>query len=103
MKIKKLIARINEFADSDLSKKKKKSHQLKKTLKILKRKYETLRETHQNETDPIKQEVLANKMKIVQTQRQKGIALRKELKEVSKETSPELAGGPDPIKHSEQS
>jgi Skp family chaperone for outer membrane proteins len=81
MGLKKLIKRINEFSNADLSERRKKDHRLKKTLKALKHKYDELQRDLKSEKDSIKREVLEKKLKIVRAQRRKGIALRKELKD----------------------
>lgn len=96
MKLKKLISRINEFADADQNEKRKDNHRLKKTLRKLKEKYVSLCESLNIETDQLKREAIENKIKIVQTQRKKGIALRKELKEISEDNASDDASEKKP-------
>mgnify|MGYP001813937748 CR=1 FL=1 len=80
MKLKQLVKRVSEFADSDLQERKKKDRELKKTLKKLKKKGLELEKKLQAEVDPIEREKIENKLKIVKAQRKKGVELRKEIK-----------------------
>jgi len=79
MKLKKLVAQVDEYLDSDKRKRKEKKKHLKHVLKKL-RSYEDEICTKLNtETDPESIEKLTRKMRLAHSQRKKGVLLLKSL------------------------
>ena len=83
MKLKQLVKRISEYADGDIAVRREKEQKLRKTPRKLEKKGVDLEEKLKAETDPIKREVIDNKLRIVAAQREKGNALLKELEDRS--------------------
>lgn len=86
MKLKKLLESITELTQADKKVQLEKYKQIKKTLKELKKKGKELEEKISNESDESRIKELENKQKIITTQRRKGLALLKELKELKKKS-----------------
>ena len=87
MKLKKLLAQVQDFMDADARKRNEKKKQIKSVLKELRAHEERLLERLESETDPIKREKLERKRKLAHSQRKKGIAILKELKAQKKQTN----------------
>ena len=86
MKLKKLLESITELTQADKKVQLEKYKQIKKTLKELKKKAKELEEKISNESDERRIKELVNKQKIITTQRRKGLALLKEIKELKKKS-----------------
>ena len=86
MKLKKLLESITELTQADKKVQLEKYKQIKKTLKELKKKGKELEEKISNESDERRIKELVNKQKIITTQRRKGLALLKEIKELKKKS-----------------
>ena len=84
MKLKKLVAQVQDYLDADERKRKEKKKQIKSVLKELRAHEEQLSEQLKTATDPAKIEKLKRKKKLAHTQRKKGIAMLKELKKQKK-------------------
>ncbi len=81
MKLKKIISQAEEFLNSDKRKRKEKKKYLKHVLKKLRKYEDELRVSLKAETDPEAIEKLSLKIKLAHTQRKKGVALLKTLKD----------------------
>jgi acyl-CoA thioesterase FadM len=86
MKLKELLDRITELSTAERDVQLEQRKLLKTTLKQLRNKYRELEENINNEDDEELRRELEEKLNIVSTQRSKGLALLKELKN-STETS----------------
>ena len=84
MKLKKLVAQVQDFLDADERKRKEEKKRIKSVLKELRAHEEQLSEQLETATDPAKIEKLKRKKKLAHTQRKKGIAMLKELKKPKK-------------------
>ena len=81
MKLNKLLERLTELTDADRNEQLKQYSQLKKTLKQLRSKQKKLEEEIASEEDAKRCKELEEKLKIVSTQRRKGLDLLKELRD----------------------
>ena len=85
MKLKKLIAQVQEYLDADERQRKEKIKHIKSVLKQLRAHEERLYEHLESESDPARIENLKRKIKLAHSQRKKGINMLKELKKQKKE------------------
>ena len=85
MKLNKLLERLTELTDADRSEQLKQYKQLKKTLKQLRSKQKELEQKIVSEEDSDNCKELEEKLKIVSTQRRKGLDLLKELRDTTGE------------------
>jgi acyl-CoA thioesterase FadM len=86
MKLNKLLERLTELTDADRSEQLKQYKQIKKTLKQLRSKQKELEQEIASEEDNDRCKELEEKLKIVSTQRRKGLDLLKELRETHGES-----------------
>jgi predicted nucleic acid-binding Zn-ribbon protein len=86
MKLNKLLERLTELTDADRNEQLKQYSQLKKTLKQLRSKQKELEEKIASEEDAKRCKELEEKLKIVSTQRRKGLDLLKELRDLPGES-----------------
>jgi hypothetical protein len=82
MKLKKLLERLSELTDAEQGEQLKQYKQLKKTLKQLRSKCKELDQKISSELDPARSKELEEKLKIISTQRRKGLKLLKELRDL---------------------
>ena len=80
MKLKKLLAQVQDYLDAGERKRKEKKKHIKGVLKELRRHEKMLKERLKTETDPAKSEKLERKRKLAHSQRKKGVAILKDLK-----------------------
>ena len=86
MKLNKLLERLKELTDADQSEQLKQYKQIKKTLKQLRSKQKELEKEITGEEDANRCKELEEKLKIVSTQRRKGLDLLKGLRDLPGES-----------------
>jgi len=79
MKLKKLVAQVDEYLNSDKRKRKEKKKHLKHVLKKLRNHEDEICTKLKTETDPEAIEKLTRKMRLAHAQRKKGVAILKAL------------------------
>lgn len=85
MKIKKLLKRLSSYLDQSNDQLREQDDGLSKVLKKLKKKQTIIVEQIASEMNDVKREKLEQNLKIVRSQRKKGIALLSEIREKKKD------------------